>query len=429
MLLLAGCAGAMGPRSPEDPEAVYDEMAAHYAHARTCVENGSVQLIREGGSRVTRRYQLQFVRGDRWRLWFGLVAPEFLVWADAQHTYVKVPGSKRMDLGPDHAIAIDGVAKVSHDGATAVLRLLLGTAVRPDHLVWVGRRDPHLALLRGIDHGETVELLIDRDRGELRGMTRFVSGGKVQHASEVVFDHDVPVASLEAPTDDDAPTWLGLRTEDAPARVSQVVPGAPADKAGMQIGDEVVSIDGKPIADAKAVVEHAAVLTAKKPTAVVVRRKGVEVPLTVTPELRPDAGTVQGTFVGKPAPALSLPSLTGGAPITLAAGQVTVLDFWATWCGPCTILSPHLDDLTKKFPALRVIGISDEDADDIATYLAKHKVTYPIARDPDDRATKSYLVQGLPTVVVIDKAGVVRYAHVGVPSFEDLDAAIASALK
>ena len=75
-----------------------------------------------------------------------------------------------------------------------------------------------------------------------------------------------------------------------------------------------------------------------------------------------------------------------------------------------------------------MIGISDEDKDTIAAYLVKHKMTYPIAVDADNKATRAYLVQGLPSVFVIDKAGVIRYAAVGVPDFKELDAAISKAL-
>ncbi|MEO8550759.1 MAG: redoxin domain-containing protein [Kofleriaceae bacterium] len=431
LLALVGCATPAVPVSPDDPRAIFDQMAQHYAHARTCADLGSVELVGPGDKHQAVGYQLQFVRDDRWRLIYSAAQHHvFVLWVDAQHTYIKAPGEQRLDLGREHDKAITALSKASDGAATEVIDLLLGKATPPANLAWIGAPDPHVAHLRGADvHGAGIELTIDRDHAQLVSMIWTRPGTEARLHSGAVLDHDVAEIDLVRPELGTPPTWLGLRTEDAPARVAQVVPGAPADKAGVKIGDEVVSIDGAPIADAKAVVEHAAQLAPKRPAPLVVRRKGVEVPLTVTPELRPDVSAIQATFVGKPAPALSLPPLGGGAPITLAAGQVTVLDFWATWCGPCAILSPHLEDLTRKFPGLRVIGISDEDAADVAAYLARHKVTYTLALDPGDRATRDYLVQGLPTVIVIDKAGVVRYATVGVPTFSELDAAIAAAVR
>jgi thiol-disulfide isomerase/thioredoxin len=101
-----------------------------------------------------------------------------------------------------------------------------------------------------------------------------------------------------------------------------------------------------------------------------------------------------------------------------------VVDFWATWCKPCAITTPHLDGLAKKFPDVRIVGISDEDQPDLVAFLASHPVSYAQAVDAGDKASRDYLIQGLPTVYVIDKAGVIQYAAVGVPDFDTLDEAI-----
>src|SRR5512141_3041903 len=124
-----------------------------------------------------------------------------------------------------------------------------------------------------------------------------------------------------------------------------------------------------------------------------VRRGGATVPITVIAAPRPSAGRLQAGPVGRPAPAISVAPLAGGAALELAAGRVTVFDFWATWCGPCTIMSPHLDELLRAHPELRVVGISDEDKDTVAAFLVTHKMTYPIALDADNKATRAYLVQ------------------------------------
>jgi cytochrome c biogenesis protein CcmG/thiol:disulfide interchange protein DsbE len=223
--------------------------------------------------------------------------------------------------------------------------------------------------------------------------------------------------------------WLGIMPDGATSRVAQVIPGGPADKAGLQVGDEITSIDGHAISTSKQVVATSHAMKPHQTAAIVVNRAGAILPIAVVAEARPSADQLQAGLVGRPAPAFSLPALAGGAPIELATGSATVLDFWATWCGPCAILSPHLDDLAHRNPALHVIGISDEDPAQVAAFLIMHKMSYPIALDTGDTATRSYLVQGLPSVFVIDRTGVVRYAAIGVPDFKELDAAIANALR
>ena len=86
-------------------------------------------------------------------------------------------------------------------------------------------------------------------------------------------------------------------------------------------------------------------------------------------------------------------------------GHVAIVDFWATWCGPCAMAMPHLVELGHKYKDLRIVGISDEDTADITKYVADHGIDYTIARDVDDVVTGHYLVTGLPTLVIIDKAG------------------------
>ncbi|HEY0255749.1 MAG TPA: redoxin domain-containing protein [Kofleriaceae bacterium] len=225
-------------------------------------------------------------------------------------------------------------------------------------------------------------------------------------------------------------TWIGVITDPATARVEQVVPGAPADQAGIKVGDQVVSIAGHDVTTGKQVVETAHTLKPEQKAPIVVKRGGANVPLTVTAKPRPDPAQVQASFISKAAPVIALHGIDGGAlALALDRDRVTVLDFWATWCKPCLYTTPHLDDLATRYPQLQVIGISDEEAADLHAHLAGHPVRFPQARDEDEAAHRAYLVQGLPTIIVIDRGGIVRWATVGVPDLDALDALVARLMK
>jgi thiol-disulfide isomerase/thioredoxin len=116
---------------------------------------------------------------------------------------------------------------------------------------------------------------------------------------------------------------------------------------------------------------------------------------------------------GGEAPALTLPRIgPGGAlgePIALAAsrGKVTVLDFWATWCGPCLSAMPRLDQLARKHPDVAVLAINLDDAT-AARVLFDHKgYTMTLVADDGD-VSERYGVSTIPHTVIIDRRGVVR---------------------
>ena len=150
------------------------------------------------------------------------------------------------------------------------------------------------------------------------------------------------------------------------------------------------------------------------------------------------AGDAEGAvaeLVGKPAPDFTLPTLTDES-VKLAElkDKVVVLDFWATWCGPCMVSLPHLNTMHEKFVAdetkATVIAINvGEQKDHVAKVVAEKKWTMTVGLDTDSAVLESYGVTGLPTTIVIDQAGIVRNVFIGAGRQNEIDKAVSELSK
>jgi thiol-disulfide isomerase/thioredoxin len=123
-------------------------------------------------------------------------------------------------------------------------------------------------------------------------------------------------------------------------------------------------------------------------------------------------------LVGKPAPKFETTSLDGKAlKLEDLAGKVVVLDFWATWCGPCVAALPKISATTAKYQDKGVVFYAvnqDEEAPIIKEFLSAQGLTkVPVALDPGSRIGQAYGANAIPQTVVIDKQGKVQAVHVG----------------
>jgi peroxiredoxin len=120
---------------------------------------------------------------------------------------------------------------------------------------------------------------------------------------------------------------------------------------------------------------------------------------------------------GSPAPAFTLGS-SAGSNVSLAQykGQVVMLNFWASWCGPCRQEMPLLESIYKKYNRMgfTLIGVNVEpDSNAANQWLKQTPVSFPILYDKDSKVSKMYDVAGMPSTVIIDRTGKVRVLHRG----------------
>ena len=151
------------------------------------------------------------------------------------------------------------------------------------------------------------------------------------------------------------------------------------------------------------------------------------------------------TLDGKPAPAFALKDLSGRK-VTLASyhGKAVLVNFWATWCGPCRIETPWLVELRNKYAAqgFEILGV-DTEAEDLKPgdaagwardkaavdkFVAEEQMSYPVLLDGDSISGEYGGVDDLPSSFFVDRDGKVVAASVGLTSESDIENNIKKAL-
>ena len=123
--------------------------------------------------------------------------------------------------------------------------------------------------------------------------------------------------------------------------------------------------------------------------------------------------------VGQPAPDFQLSDLNGNQ-VSLAQfrGKVVILDFWATWCGPCRLTMPVMERIQQQYAdklALLAINL-EEPAEDVRGYVTSNGVRSTVLLDEDGTIGRIYRTDSIPMQVLIDRKGVVRNIQVGYSS-------------
>ena len=128
--------------------------------------------------------------------------------------------------------------------------------------------------------------------------------------------------------------------------------------------------------------------------------------------------------VGAPAPDFTLQTVDGESlRLSDLRGKVVAVNFWATWCAPCRLEMPDVQDRAERFPdRLAVIGVDfAETAEEVAAFRREVGVDFPLLLDPEADVQRLYRVLGYPTTFFIDEEGTIRFQHIGLMSGGQLD--------
>lgn len=136
------------------------------------------------------------------------------------------------------------------------------------------------------------------------------------------------------------------------------------------------------------------------------------------------AALVQAKEINEPVEDFTLKSRQGdNLRLEDFRGQVVMLNFWASWCGPCRQEMPLMDGLYEQYKDLgfTVLAVNvDANREEAHRFLDKVPVSFPILYDPESQVSSLYRVQAMPTTIMIDRDGRARFIHYGYkPGYED----------
>ena len=127
---------------------------------------------------------------------------------------------------------------------------------------------------------------------------------------------------------------------------------------------------------------------------------------------------------GQPAPDFALKSSTGdNLRLSEFRGDVVMINFWATWCGPCRQEMPLLDELYQRYNRVgfNLLGVNiDDDSNRAMAMISELGVDFPVLFDSSKEVSRLYNVDAMPVTVLVDREGNVRFVHQGYkPGYEE----------
>ncbi|MFZ5890883.1 MAG: redoxin domain-containing protein [Myxococcota bacterium] len=246
-------------------------------------------------------------------------------------------------------------------------------------------------------------------------------------APSAVAEASPDAAEDEAKADSEAPAWLGVELamrlpEDPGVLVRSVVPGSPAERAGVLAGDVILSVEGQNVSRPSELVAEIAGRRAGQRVALGVLRHGDNRLFAAVLEALPnEEALMKKRYLDQAAPGLGELVVVQGntdANLRTLRGRVVVIEFWATWCAPCRLTAPLLSNWSDRHAAegLSVLGITSDPAQIAADGARRASMSYSVFSDTSGDTVRTYRAFALPTLFVLDRRGVVRDIVVGYSS-------------
>ncbi len=129
---------------------------------------------------------------------------------------------------------------------------------------------------------------------------------------------------------------------------------------------------------------------------------------------------------GAPPPDFAVPTVQGNRPLSQLRGKPVIINFWASWCPPCTVELPYFERLSRAYgDRIRVITVDwNEDPQTANAYLRAAHLSLPVISDRQSKIYAAYSLSEVPDTVVLDADGNVRYVSVGELSWPELSEAV-----